>query len=137
VGEDYPIVNGILRTIRLPKKATLKIEKFSNSIINFYKKAPFPNYKNFASLKSLASSSDKSIFGRLLRDQIQLRKPSNILKVGCSMGQLSSYLAGTTNSLLYAADTTIASLELGSQFALENKIENVRFLEMDLCKPCI
>jgi 2-polyprenyl-3-methyl-5-hydroxy-6-metoxy-1,4-benzoquinol methylase len=75
------------------------------------------------------------VFGRLLREQIPVN--ASVLEVGCGTGQLSLYLAATTLARIYAADMTLASLKLGRKFADDQAIRGVRFLQMNLFRPCI
>ena len=79
--------------------------------------------------------ADTSVFGRLLREQIPVN--ASVLEVGCGTGQLSNYLAATCVARIYAADMTLASLRLGRKFAAEHQIQGVRFLQMNLFRPCI
>lgn len=102
---------------------------------DFYEDAPFPNYNSFDSIASFVKRADAGIFARLLRQQIPIN--SNVLEIGCGTGQLSNYLAATTPTRVYAADMTMASLRLGRNFARQNGIEGIRFLQTNLFMPSI
>ena len=74
------------------------------------------------------------------RRLLELGGPVNggrVLEVGCGTGQMSNYLAATTPSHVYASDLTPASLRLGVNFARENGIEGITFMQMNLFRPCI
>jgi SAM-dependent methyltransferase len=108
--------------------ATAKVQEF-------YEEAPFPNYDEIDDVAELVKKADTSVFGRMLRDQIPVN--ASVLEVGCGTGQLSLYLAATCLARVYAADMTLASLRLGRNFAAGQKIGAVRFLQMNLFRPCI
>lgn len=102
----------------------------TNTIKKFYKNNPFPNYKNQQNKASLVDNANKNIFLKKLKKSIGYNK--KILEVGSGTCQLSNYLAIGTNNICYALDPTLESLKLGKKFALENKIENVNFINADL-----
>ena len=109
--------------------------KVTHAVQDFYEKAPFPNYNNFDNIASFVKRADAGIFARLLRQQIPIN--SSVLEVGCGTAQLSNYLAATTPTCVYAADMTLASLQLGHDFAKCNGIEGVRFIQTNLFMPPI
>jgi SAM-dependent methyltransferase len=109
--------------------------KVTHAVQNFYEEAPFPNYNSFDNAAQLVRRADASIFARLLRDQ--LPRNANVLEVGCGTGQMSNYLAATTSSRIYATDMTLASLRLGRDFAKQNAIKGIRFIQMNLFTPAI
>ena len=110
-------------------------ENNTRAIQSHYESSPFPNYNDFDSVASFVKQADAGIFARLLREQIPIN--SKILEVGCGTAQLSNYLATTTMSHVYAADMTLASLQLGHDFAKRNGIEGISFLQMNLFKPAL
>jgi 2-polyprenyl-3-methyl-5-hydroxy-6-metoxy-1,4-benzoquinol methylase len=109
--------------------------KVTHVVQDFYEAAPFPNYNSFDSVAALVRRADTGIFARLLRDQMPLSV--NVLEVGCGTGQLSNYLAATTLSRIYATDITLASLRLGRDFAKQNSIKGIQFIQMNLFMPAI
>lgn len=112
-----------------------KIGGTTTKVQEFYTDAPFPNYNDFDNLRVFVQRADKSVFARLLREQIPMN--ARVLEIGCGTGQLANYLAATTMTRVYAADMSLASLRLGRQFADKNEIMGMRFLQMNLFSPCI
>jgi 2-polyprenyl-3-methyl-5-hydroxy-6-metoxy-1,4-benzoquinol methylase len=124
VGEEGAIADG-----------TAWLNATTTEVQKFYEEAPFPNYNDVDDIAALVKKADTSVFGRLLREQIPVN--ASVLEVGCGTGQLSNYLAATCIAKIYAADMTLASLRLGRKFADEQSIRGIRFLQMNLFKPCI
>jgi 2-polyprenyl-3-methyl-5-hydroxy-6-metoxy-1,4-benzoquinol methylase len=107
----------------------------THTVRNFYEEVPFPNYNDFDTIDTFVRKADEGVFARLLRKQ--LPPNSRVLEVGCGTGQLSNYLAATTESNVYATDMTLASLRLGHDFARRNGVDRIRFVQMNLFKPAI
>jgi 2-polyprenyl-3-methyl-5-hydroxy-6-metoxy-1,4-benzoquinol methylase len=101
----------------------------------FYQDAPFPNYNSHDTLEGFVRQAKISVFAQMLQKQIPLN--AKVLEVGCGTGQLSNFLAATTMSRVYATDMTLASLQLGQEFAQKNKINGIRFVQMNLFAPAI
>lgn len=99
----------------------------------FYEENPFPNYEGTDSRSSLKQKAGRSVFARLLDEQIP--HGSRILEVGCGTGQLSNYLGLTWGRTVFGTDICLNSLTLGQQFRERNDIENVAFFQMNLFKP--
>jgi SAM-dependent methyltransferase len=106
----------------------------THSVQDFYEDAPFPNYNSFDTLATFVRQADVG-FPRLMRNQLPLN--ANVLEVGSGTAQLSNYLAATTLSRVYASDMTLASLRMGHEFAQRNRIDSVRFVQMNLFMPAI
>jgi 2-polyprenyl-3-methyl-5-hydroxy-6-metoxy-1,4-benzoquinol methylase len=107
----------------------------TGDVLDFYTDAPFPNYNDFDDVATFVQRAERSVFAKMLSREIPMN--ARILEVGCGTGQMSNYLAATTPSHVYASDLTPASLRLGVNFARENGIEGITFMQMNLFRPCI
>jgi SAM-dependent methyltransferase/uncharacterized protein YbaR (Trm112 family) len=107
----------------------------TNKVQHFYEDAPFPNYNEFDNIRAFLKSAHSRSFPRMLAKRIPMN--STVLEVGCGTGQLSNYLAATCLCHVYATDMTMASLRLGHNFARRNGIRGVRFVQMNLFRPCV
>jgi 2-polyprenyl-3-methyl-5-hydroxy-6-metoxy-1,4-benzoquinol methylase len=107
----------------------------TDAVREFYTEAPFPNYNDFDDVATFVKRAERSVFAAKLRSEIPIN--SKVLEVGCGTGQLSNFLAATTMSHIYATDLTPASLHLGAAFARRNHIHGIKFLQMNLFRPCI
>jgi 2-polyprenyl-3-methyl-5-hydroxy-6-metoxy-1,4-benzoquinol methylase len=99
-------------------------------VIDFYNEAPFPNYENKDDKSSINQKGDNNYLAKQFKSFIGFNK--NILEVGCGTGQLSLYFSIGNNNRVYALDPTLASINLGKNFAKKNKIENVKFINADI-----
>lgn len=132
----YEIDDGIARLFVDPAASeAASPSRASGTVQEFYTDAPFPNYAEFDDIGRFVAHAEKSLFARSLSSQILAG--SNVLEVGCGTGQLSNYLAATTDCPVYAADLTLASLRLARDFAAKNDIRQIRFMQMNLFHPCI
>jgi uncharacterized protein YbaR (Trm112 family) len=68
----------------------------------FCERTPFPNYDDFDSAEALRLKARRSVFAKLLDEQI--RHGSFILEVGCGTGQLSNFLGVTWGRTVIGAD---------------------------------
>jgi 2-polyprenyl-3-methyl-5-hydroxy-6-metoxy-1,4-benzoquinol methylase len=134
-GHCYKCEQGIFRLYAEAGDKFAGVDAASGRVQAFYEEAPFPNYNDVDDIAALIERADTSVFGRLLREQIPVN--ASVLEVGCGTGQLSNYLAATCIARIYAADMTMASLRLGRKFAAEQNIRGIKFLQMNLFKPCI
>lgn len=107
----------------------------TGDVLAFYTESPFPNYSEFDDLKVFVQKADESVFARMLTEEVPTN--ANILEVGAGTCQMSNYLAATTMSHVYAADLTSASLRLGVEFARNNNLCGITFVQMNLFRPCI
>ena len=105
---------------------TLTTEK----VTEFYKDAPFPNYNDFQSKSDLLQIINSNPFIKDLKDKIGFNK--KFIEVGSGTSQLSLALASGTNNEIVALDPTLESLKLGAEFAAQNNINNVKFLNADI-----
>lgn len=100
------------------------------NISKFYKQHPFPNYNQFQNALSIMNLGNSNIFTKSLKEFIGFNKV--VLEAGAGTSQLSLYLGLGTNNHIFALDTTFESLELGSNFANENNIKNITFVNSDI-----
>ncbi len=100
---------------------------------SFYEKTPFPNYNDLDSVSSLRAKAEKSVFARLLDEQIPY--DAKILEVGCGTGQLSNYLSIAGQRTMFGADMCLNSLKLGNDFRQKNSLNKGVFHQMNLFRP--
>lgn len=129
---SYPLGDDFLP---LRVEETAKGDIVTQTVQDFYTEAPFPNYNDFDNIETFVQSADRSVFASMLRREIPINV--TILEVGCGTGQMSNFLAATTMSQVYATDLTPASLKLGSEFSIRQGIHGVKFIQMNLFRPCI
>tara|TARA_B100000963_G_C22511170_1_gene618428 strand:- start:9 stop:926 length:918 start_codon:yes stop_codon:yes gene_type:complete len=104
-------------------------ETFSKEINIFYNNEPFPNYAQDNKL-TILNKGDTNYLANNIKKKIGLNK--KILEVGCGTSQLANYFAIGTNNQVYAMDVTFESLRLGKNFAENNNISNISFINADL-----
>lgn len=102
----------------------------TKNVTDFYKVAPFPNYKDDDNKQSILEKGNKNILAYQFKKFIGYKK--NVLEVGCGTGQLSNYFAIGTNNEIIAFDPTIESLKLAQKFANQNSINNIKFVNADI-----
>mgnify|MGYP001170710076 FL=1 len=105
-------------------------DEVTRKVTNFYKDSPFPNYKDNDNKASILEKGDKNFLAAQFKKFIGYNK--NILEVGCGTGQLSIYFSIGTNNNIIGLDPTIESLNLASNFAMKNNINNVKFVNADI-----
>ena len=114
--------NGIL-SFRIQDRITKKVTEF-------YDVEPFPNYEKNESKRSILDKGDSNEFSRKLKEFIGFNK--SFIEIGSGTSQLSNYLAIGTNNRIYALDPTETSLRLGYNFARDNSISNIQFVNADI-----
>ena len=97
----------------------------------FYNEIKFPNYDNLDDFSLLIDKAKKSIFAKLLDEQILFG--SKILEVGCGTGQLSNFLSRYKRKI-FGVDLSESSLIMGDDFRIKSGIDNVYFMKMNLFK---
>ena len=102
----------------------------TKNVTDFYKVAPFPNYKDDDNKQSILEKGNKNILAYQFKKFIGYKK--NVLEVGWGTGQLSNYFAIGTNNEIIAFDPTIESLKLAQNFANQNSINNIKFVNADI-----
>jgi carbamoyltransferase len=99
----------------------------------FYEKTPFPNYDEHDSVRSLIEKSRKGLYARALDRAIPAN--STVLEVGCGTGQLTNFL-GISCRQVVGADLCLNSLKLAEEFRRKHGLDRVRFVQMNLFRPC-
>ena len=99
-------------------------------ITNFYKKNPFPNYKNSDDKFTILEKGNNNVLLKQFKKFAGNNK--KILEVGCGTGQVSNYLAIGTNHEITGLDSTIESLYIAKNFNNKNNIKNVKFICADI-----
>lgn len=114
-------------------------EKFDNpsdvtaKVKEFYEETPFPNYDDHDSVRSLIDKARAGMYASALDRSIPY--DSTVLEVGCGTGQLTNYL-GIGFRRVIGADMCLNSLRLGDRFRREHGLKRVRFVQMNLFRPC-
>jgi 2-polyprenyl-3-methyl-5-hydroxy-6-metoxy-1,4-benzoquinol methylase len=99
----------------------------------FYEETPFPNYDDHDSVRSLMEKSRRGQYARVLDESIPYN--SRVLEVGCGTGQLTNFL-GISCRRVIGTDMCLNSLRLAERFRREHGLNRVRFVQMNLFKPC-
>jgi SAM-dependent methyltransferase len=105
----------------------------TNVVKAFYEETPFPNYDDFDSVRSLIEKSRAGVYVRSLAKAIPTN--SRVLEVGCGTGQLTNFL-GISCRQVIGSDLCLNSLRLGERFRRANGLHRVRFVQMNLFRPC-
>jgi len=104
----------------------------TESVREFYARAPFPGYPPRDSLSALRARAARSEFARLLDESIP--GDALVLEMGCGTGQLALFLA-TADRRVVGADLARPSLELAREAAGRYGLDEVHFVETDLRSP--
>jgi SAM-dependent methyltransferase len=99
----------------------------------FYEDTPFPNYDDHDSVRSLIEKSRHGQYARMLDESIPYN--SDVLEVGCGTGQLANYL-GISCRRVIGTDMCLNSLRLAEDFRRKHGLHRVRFVQMNLFRPC-
>ena len=105
-------------------------DKTTKSVTQFYEIEPFPNFSSDENKRSLLDKGDNNYLSKKLKEFIGFNK--SFIEIGSGTSQLSNYLATGTNNKIYAFDPTETALRLGYNFASENNINNVTFINADI-----
>lgn len=105
----------------------------TEKIKSFYEENPFPNYDVHDTLRSLINKARRSGLPQALNHTIPYN--STVLEVGCGTGQLTNFL-GISCRRIIGTDICFNSLRLGEQFREKHKLDRVRFVQMNLFRPC-
>jgi 2-polyprenyl-3-methyl-5-hydroxy-6-metoxy-1,4-benzoquinol methylase/uncharacterized protein YbaR (Trm112 family) len=99
----------------------------------FYEETPFPNYDDHDSVRSLIEKSRRGLYADALNASIPFN--TTVLEVGCGTGQLSNFL-GISCRRVIGTDLCLNSLRLGEAFRRQHHLSRVRFVQMNLFRPC-
>lgn len=105
----------------------------TEAIKSFYEETPFPNYEEMDSVWRLKEKAEKGVFARLLDEQIPA--DARVLEAGCGTGQLSNFLGIRAGRTVFGTDLCLNSLKLAEDFRARNRLDNVRFVQMNLFRP--
>ena len=105
----------------------------TDRVKSFYEETPFPNYDDQDSIRSLIDKSRRGVYASMLNQAIPHN--STVLEVGCGTGQLTNFL-GISCRRVIGADLCLNSLRLASGFARQHGLSRVRFVQMNLFRPC-
>lgn len=108
-------------------------ERVTRRVKDFYEQTPFPDYEDLDSPASLRDKAQRSLFAKLLDEQIP--HGARVLEVGCGTGQLSNFLGLTWGRRVFGADISVNSLQLAQRFKESHRIEHVAFYQMNLFRP--
>jgi carbamoyltransferase len=131
-GRTFPIEDGIPRLF-WPHESISASTDVTEMVKSFYEETPFPNYDDHDSVRSLIEKSRRGQYARVLDESIPYN--SRVLEVGCGTGQLTNFL-GISCRRVIGTDMCLNSLRLAEQFRREHDLNRVRFVQMNLFKPC-
>jgi carbamoyltransferase len=131
-GQVFPIDQGIARMYH-PHEKIDDPRDVTEQVKAFYEQTPFPNYNDHDSLRSLIDKARSGRYAKTLDETI--RYNTSVLEVGCGTGQLSNFL-GISHRRVVGADLCLNSLRLGEAFRAEHGLDRVRFVQMNLFRPC-
>ena len=110
----------------------LAADEATETVRQFYERAPFPGYAARDSLQSLRARGADNPFARLIDRAIG--SDARIVDVGCGTGQMCVHLA-RADRIVVGADLTRASLLVGAAAARRFGLDRVLFVETDLRRP--
>jgi SAM-dependent methyltransferase len=131
-GQHYPVTDGIPQLF-VPNEWGEGKRDVTDIVKEFYEETPFPNYDDHDSVRSLIEKSRRGQYARVLDESIPYN--SRVLEVGCGTGQLTNFL-GISCRRVIGTDMCLNSLRLAEQFRREHELNRVRFVQMNLFKPC-
>jgi len=131
-GRRYAVEDGVPRLFWPHEPLPTGVDP-TDAVKAFYEETPFPNYDEHDSLRSLIEKSRRGVYA----DELNRALPYNstVLEVGCGTGQLSNFL-GVSCRRVIGADMCLNSLRLAETFRREHRLSRVRFVQMNLFRPC-
>ncbi len=128
-GFKYEVCNGIPKLF-----LSHNSEDVTEKVKSFYEETPFPNYDDIDNVRALIEKSRRSIFAKLLNEQIPFG--AKVLEIGCGTGQLTNFLS-IGNRTVIGTDICFNSLKLAEKFRLDNGLKRACFAQMNLFKPAL
>lgn len=132
---SFPVESGIPLMFWSSELAGKTQQEITEKVKSFYETNPFPNYDEIDSAETLRDKATRSIFAKLLDEQIPYG--AKVLEVGCGTGQFSNFLGSRWGRTVIGVDMCLNSLKLAENFRQKNNIENVQFIQMNLFKPVV
>lgn len=130
-GATYPVDGGI--PLLYCPHDPVQDGGVTGTVKAFYEETPFPNYDDLDSRDSLQDKARRSVFAKLLDEQ--LPPGALLLEAGCGTGQLSNFLGIQWDRRVIGADLCVNSLKLAKGFRDRCGIANSAFLQMNLFRP--
>ena len=131
-GQTFPVTDGIPQLF-WPHDSMASSADVTEIVKAFYEETPFPNYDDHDSVRSLIEKSRRGLYARVVDESIPYN--SDVLEVGCGTGQLTNFL-GISCRRVIGTDMCLNSLRLAENFRREHGLNRVRFVQMNLFKPC-
>ncbi len=131
-GHSYPVEKRIAQFYR-PADPAAAHGDVTDAVKEFYEETPFPNYDDLESRDSLARKATRSIFARLLDEQVP--RGAYVLDAGCGTGQLTNFLGMAWDRVVVGADVCLNSLGLAEDFRERCAIANAHFAQINLFRP--
>ncbi len=131
-GHRYPFVDGIPQMF-YPHDTFADAADVTERVKSFYEEMPYPSYDGVDSVRTLIDKSRRGQYESMLNDAIPYN--STVLDVGCGTGQLTNFL-GIGCRRVIGADLSLNALRLGRDFAREQGLPRVKYVQMNLFRPC-
>ena len=131
-GTRYAVEGGIPRLFLPTDDAELARADVTEIVKQFYEKTPFPNYENVDNVRALQEKAGRSLYARLLDEQIPYE--ARVVEIGCGTGQLTNFLSIAHRSVL-GVDMCLNSLSLAHQFKTTHGLDRASFAQMNLFRP--
>ena len=132
-GRDFPVTDDVPQLF-WPHEGADDDRDVTDIVKDFYEEHPFPDYDEHDSIRSLVEKSRRGLYARRLDETIPYN--ADVLEVGCGTGQLANFL-GISCRRVVATDMCLNSLRLGEAFRKEHSLTRVRFVQMNLFRPCL
>jgi carbamoyltransferase len=131
-GQVFPIADGIPQMF-WPYDALSDSKKPFEKVELLYEDSPHPTYDDHDSLRSLIEKTRRGQYAHMLDESIPYN--SDVLEVGCGTGKLTNFL-GISCRRVIGTDWCLHSLRLAENFRRAHNLSRVRFVQMNLMRPC-